>query len=60
MQSKKTALHTAYASGHVELAATLLKHGVKEDMVSLGKKRLRYRYNDVMTVSYLPIIQLSA
>ena len=42
MQYKRTALHKAYASGHVEVAATLLKHGAnvdKEDGVSLGKKR---------------------
>ena len=39
MQYKETALHMAYAEGHVEVAATLLKHGAninKEDKVSLG------------------------
>ena len=38
MQHKETALHKACASGHAEVAATLLKHGAnvdKEDMVSL-------------------------
>ena len=38
MQDEKTALHVACASGHVELAATLLKHGAnvnKEDEVRL-------------------------
>ena len=39
MQSKETALCMAYSSGHVDVAATLLKHGAKEDKVSLGKKR---------------------
>ena len=44
MQRKETALHMAYESGHMEVAATLRKHGanvddkLKEDMVSLGKK----------------------
>ena len=38
MQYKHTALHKACASGHVEVAATLLKHGAnvnKEDAVIL-------------------------
>ena len=42
MQDEETALHMAYENGHVEVAATLLKHGAnvdKEDGVSLGKKR---------------------
>ena len=45
MQEKKTALHMACASGHVEVAATLRKHGAnvdKEDMVSLGKKIIAF------------------
>ena len=54
MQFKETALHMAYASGHVEVAATLLKHGAivdKEDMVSLGKKRSYViTFNDVMSL----------
>ena len=37
MQGHQTALHKAYASGHVKVAATLLKHGVKEDKVSLER-----------------------
>ena len=39
MQSKETALYMAYANGFMEVAATLLKHGAKEDKVSLGKKK---------------------
>ena len=38
MQHNETALHMACAEGHVEVAATLLKHGAnvdKEDMVRL-------------------------
>ena len=31
LQDEKTALHVACASGHVELAATLLKHGANVD-----------------------------
>ena len=38
MQNKETALHMACRRGHVEVAATLLKHGAnvdKEDWVRL-------------------------
>ena len=38
MQDKRTALHMACASGHVEVATILLKHGAnidKEDWVRL-------------------------
>ena len=43
MQHKETALYMAYASGHLEVAATLLKHGAnvnKKDMVSLGRREV--------------------
>ena len=51
MQEKKTALYMAYESGHVEVAATLLKHGAKESKVSLGKKKSYiFAYNDVMSL----------
>ena len=36
IQYKRTALYKAYKSGHMEVAATLLKHGAKDDKV---KKR---------------------
>ena len=42
MQDNKTALYMACESGHIEVAATLLKHGAnidKGDMVSLRMKR---------------------
>ena len=51
MQYKETALYKAYKSGHVEVAATLRKHGAnvdKEDMVSLGKNIVAF--NDVMSL----------
>ena len=51
MQRKETALHKAYKSGHVEVAATLLKHGAKEDKVSQGKKgSYIIAFNDVMSL----------
>ena len=51
MQYKETALHMAYASGHVKVAATLLKHVDKEDIVSLGKKSSYViALNDVMSL----------
>ena len=37
LMQKKTALYMAYESSHVEVAATLLKHGA--NVVSGGKKR---------------------
>ena len=51
MQSKETALYKAYANGYMEVAATLLKHGAKEDKVSLGKKKnYIFAFNDVMSL----------
>ena len=51
MQHKRTALYMAYARGHMEVAATLLKHGAKEDKVSLRKKRSYiFAFNDVMSL----------
>ena len=47
MQNKDTALHKACERGHVEVAATLLKHGAnvnKNDMVRLGKKENLHYY----------------
>ena len=35
MQDKEIALHKACESGHVEVAATLLKHGAVNDLVRL-------------------------
>ena len=54
MQYKETALHKACERSHVEIAATLLKHGAnvdKGDVVSLGKKRsCIIAFNDVMSL----------
>ena len=51
MQYKRTTLHMAYASGHVEVAATLIKHGGKESNVSLGKKKnYIFAFNDAISL----------
>ena len=54
MQGKRTALHIACVEGQVDVAATLLKHGAKEDKVSLAGKMRNYiiAFNDVMFLCY--------
>ena len=52
MQYERTALYMAYASGHMEVAATLRKHGAQENKVSLRKKKSYINFLLVM-IQYL-------
>ena len=51
IQYERTALYMAYTRRHMEVAATLLKHGAKRSKVSVRKKKSYiFALNDVISL----------